>query len=836
MKLNRIPSLAAVAALILMLAVCASCALATNVRYRTAGVFVDRAGGRHAWNVNEAHALNWGGDPYIPVGAVFVSKYAGQEATDANLRSDTAALEAFKAKGITDVILKLGKPVTSCDAPALQKIIDYLDSNGFAYGLEFTDGPKQPLSGYVISPNRYRLEGPNESSTFTFDWPDVGSAMFLVVGKYDSAIDEYGGAAVSGGKVTIKLKQPLSSSSVLIVYPCKAVKSGQDASGDLWRGFGEYRDRVLAFFKNVKFGPGLRFFLEPFTSKMDFTGEFANLVPDSPGFRLGFEGYLLRRYTHEGAINAAWGMTEQIPNAERAARMMPLWGSGRGVSYLYDSASARVYALDYANSSYWRDLVEYRDMSVQEYMNTIADTLRKNIADVPVIFKCSKYHRIYANPFGMGGYDGLGIEAYGTGDGPAVRVGGGAYSLAEESSKCMWLIAAGTQAAAPGAPNAAYSGESSLTGSLDCLREAGCKGFYVDGLQSDAAAGQIDWLKAFKDKIKPSALAGFQPTVVSYPVTPTTGAYIKRLAPDTWWLPTLRTGKTNDIGDGLNVYTISGEGRAYIWSNSGPTTVTFRTGSTGVPAVDYPSKGAIVDKKKGIYALNLTDSPTVVHINDFTAFFPIETAEKTIKKLSDLIAQAAKAGTDVTRAKTGLENAKQVIDLSQPAIANGRAQAEIDDLLKTLGSDTWIEGEQAAAQNWDGPVAAPGASKGLALVLDTDEKPALAPYTATYAFGSKDNTSYEIWVAGTPPSEGSPATYSLDDVAWAAVVPADGKVQSYAPGLAWYKLGTFNAFSGKHYLKIKVDGPRQSDKRYYFALDAIVLSPKGFTPNGVIKP
>ena len=72
--------------------------------------------------------------------------------------------------------------------------------------------------------------------------------------------------------------------------------------------------------------------------------------------------------------------------------------------------------------------------------------------------------------------------------------------------------------------------------------------------------------------------------------------------------------------------------------------------------------------------------------------------------------------------------------------------------------------------------------------------------------------------------------------AWAPVAPVDGKAQSYAPGLAWYKLGTFNAFAGKHYLKIKVDGPRQSDKRYYFAIDAVVLSPKGFTPNGVIRP
>ena len=46
----------------------------------------------------------------------------------------------------------------------------------------------------------------------------------------------------------------------------------------------------------------------------------------------------------------------------------------------------------------------------------------------------------------------------------------------------------------------------------------------------------------------------------------------------------------------------------------------------------------MVDKKKGIYALNLTDSPTVVRVSDFTTFFPIETAEKTIKRLDDLIA------------------------------------------------------------------------------------------------------------------------------------------------------------------------------------------------------
>ena len=171
---------------------------------------------------------------------------------------------------------------------------------------------------------------------------------------------------------------------------------------------------------------------------------------------------------------------------------MPLWGSGRGISYLYDSASARVYALDYANSSYWRDLVDYRDMSVQEYMNTIAGALQKNIADVPVIFKCPKYHRIYANPFGMGGYDGLGIEAYGTGDGPAVRVGGrGVFAgrgvqqvhVADGLPALRRLLRAPRTRHIPG--------RASLVGSLDCLREVGCKGFYVDGHRTRRRPGRL---------------------------------------------------------------------------------------------------------------------------------------------------------------------------------------------------------------------------------------------------------------------------------------------------------------------------------------------------------
>jgi hypothetical protein len=61
-------------------------------------------------------------------------------------------------------------------------------------------------------------------------------------------------------------------------------------------------------------------------------------------------------------------------------------------------------------------------------------------------------------------------------------------------------------------------------------------------------------------------------------------------------------------------------------------------------------------------------------------------------------------------------------------------------------------------------------------------------------------------------------------------------VQGYAQGLAWYKIGTANLMPGRHTIKFRADGRRASDDCYYFAIDALVLSPRGFKPNGVVKP
>ncbi|MCE5324568.1 hypothetical protein LLG46_14820 [bacterium] len=794
---------------------------AYGIKYKTSGTYVDSAGGQHVWDINEAHTLFWDNDPYIPVGGIFTSRYISPGATDADYQADVSSLDAIKSGGITDIILKANCPITSVDPAALQKIIDYLDSNGFHYGIEMDDGPNAPLSGYLISPNRYRLEGPDSRRSIVCSWPDVDSAIYLVINRLDNTIVNRGGAVVANGKVTINLREPLRAEQVLIVYPHKTFK--QNAMYDLWGGFGEYRDRVIAFFGKVKFGPGLRFFLEPFTTKMDFTGDMVSFLPDSSGFRLGLEAYLTRKYQHEGGVNSGWGMNDNLNTIEDATRLVPMWASGRGMPYAYNPASGLLYSIDVTTTGLWRDIVDYRDTSAQEYMNTISDLIRKHCANVPVIFKSDKFHRIYANPYGIGSYDGLSAQVQGTGEKSVGEVIGPVYSLAEESGKTTWYIATSTQVTG--------SSESAISGTLDLFREIGCKGFFAGSMDE----GVIHGLTSFKEKLRPSGFADFKPDVIGYPVSITTGAYVKRLLPNTWWLPTLTTGKTSYIGDGLFAYTMAGEDRTYIWSSIGDKNVTIKIPPTGVPSVLFPPD-ARVSGGRGTFTTTLKDVPTVLKGIDLSLVFPAETAQAEIDILAALIPEADRSGFSVQRPRDSLSRAKTLMKNKQYMQAYGMAQASLGDLLVLMGADIWLEGELVRAENFDNVMPIQGASNALALVLDTYDDPPLAPYCATFTIDAKTNSSYELYIAATPPSDASPMSYTVDDINWIPVTAVGSKVDNYAPGLGWYKIGAVNLFPGKHILRLRADSRRASDSRYYFAIDALVATPRGFKPNGVIKP
>ena len=822
-----------IAALAVSFLACASLCAAAD--YPTSGSYTDSSGTLHRWSIDDSHALYWNSSPYVPAGVAFSPAYVYAEPTEANLTSDVSALNKLKDSGISEVLITGPKPISATEPASLQAILTKLDSLGFTYGIELRDDPVRPLTGAIVTPGTFRMEGPSSDRLIERPWNRSDSAVYVVFDKVRSVLVDSGTASTSAGKLSIDLGDPLGETEVLIVYPTGDVASltGTPA-GDIWGGYGEMRDRILSFFSKVKLGPGMRFLLEPFTSKMDFADEVGGFIPTSNGFRLGFEAYLTKKHVTDGVLNAAWGLNESPMTFEEASRLVPLWYEGRGVPYVYEPVSGRFIHANSSLSRIWSDLADYRYKSTMELLNAIADVLKRNVADVPVVLRCSRFHKNFATPFGIGGFDGLMADPAGNRADSATEVCGAAYSLAEECAKTTWYLATAGQGhlsseLAPGSVDAA-----------GVLESIGCKGFflsepYTHSSDADSIAdAAIERVTALGRSLRHSRRTAYRPQIILYPAFPPTGASTQRLDENSWWLPTLRPGKSSYIGDGLFAYSVAGTDRVCMWSQTGKVKLTFPLGGRA-PVVDYPA-GAAMDQRGGVFSVGLDKRPMVIRGADLNLMFPLETAERSIQRLAKLIPAADKLSHDVRAAREVLDKAKTVLKNRQALIAYGMTQSAISQLLTATGADIWIEGDQAAIHNFTRVAARFGASGGLLLNLDTDLDPVMSHYTATYSLENGQNSSYEIWLAGTPPSESSPISYSVDETPWIPVDVKPSDVDMYAPGLGWYKIGSTNLFPGKHSFRLRIDRKRDSDQRYSFGLDAIVFSPRAFSPDGVTKP
>src|SRR6266496_2834292 len=130
---------------------------------QTDGVYTDRTGKAHAWSITTSHALFWDGQAYVPVGGTFAPHYFADGQTDENWQRDAQGLDALKKRGITDIIINPVVSAASLPPAAWQRLIDYLESNGFRYGIGFGEGISSALTGTVVKPGSYRLKDINEN-------------------------------------------------------------------------------------------------------------------------------------------------------------------------------------------------------------------------------------------------------------------------------------------------------------------------------------------------------------------------------------------------------------------------------------------------------------------------------------------------------------------------------------------------------------------------------------------------------------------------------------------------------------------------------------------------
>jgi len=143
---------------------------AADAKQFTKGVYLDSGGDAHDWYISDAQALVWDGTPYIPAGAAFAPSYFLSQ-TDASWQADVGALQALKGKGITDLLIRPAAPASSVPSDAWQKLIDYLDQEGFRYGIDLADGPRGRATGFVVCPRKYKYPKVNQSGVLELSLP-----------------------------------------------------------------------------------------------------------------------------------------------------------------------------------------------------------------------------------------------------------------------------------------------------------------------------------------------------------------------------------------------------------------------------------------------------------------------------------------------------------------------------------------------------------------------------------------------------------------------------------------------------------------------------------------
>ncbi|HXG23828.1 MAG TPA: hypothetical protein VNJ09_04675, partial [Chthonomonadales bacterium] len=564
-----------------------------------------------------------------------------------------------------------------------------------------------------------------------------------------------------------------------------------------------------------------------------------------------------RKYNSIDNLMNQWKITSRdVKDFQQAARLVPLWAGTRGVAFLMDMTSGTQLPVQPEASRFWADLRQYRAESISEYMNSIADLLKREIAHVPVVFTHTHLHRIFTNSNSSGGFDGLGIVAYARGSALVTGGADSAFGQCEESARTMWCLVTETlDSASLTSGQIGYSSQQALFRDLDWLRSIGAKGFFVNGFQVLPeteypsfqllrAPEQIEWLKAYADRITGELdLARSLPRTLFFPES---AAGLVRAGPigngGVWWVPSLAPGKPMRFGSSYAGYTISlPEGdMTVLWSLRGPRETRLLVADPSrveVSTADgQPIKGK-ANSRGRTYTVLIDESPVIIRSGG-QEIFPMEAVEDAIAQLKVLVARALDAKLPAEQFKFMLQKAETNYRLKEPRMAYLIAQSALDGLVGMIQPYTWLEGEMPEAHTFSETVANEAASGSMYLLLNTETHPSREGYGVRYKFSVPADDVYTLWVACTPPGpRASPFVWLVDTEETRSSSEATVVGSPYlANQFIWMNLGRVPLKAGQHTLTLRVTDRTPASRRYFLAIDALVLTRSAFSPNGTARP
>lgn len=836
--------------------------------------FVDaKTGAKHAWSVNEQHALLWASEPYLPIGGTFTPRSL-EDTSDAAWHQDVTALATLRSHGIVDLIVWPTRPLPDIPRQAMQRLIDELDDQGFHYGLSFGPGIEQPVRGYVIRPSVYRFE---DSTGITALWQTTdadAAAYFTVDADKLSTLVRKGMATVRNNEASAPVDVPADvGRPITLLVPREAPAAvPQGVLPDVWTDFDGYRDSLMAWFAHLKFGDGLRFFMDPLARNLALTDETSFLVPDSSAFQLEWESFLSRKYGGIDEVREKWLLSDEFKSMQELSRLVPLWSRDRGFPYLYDPTTGKTFhtgQTDAIRSSWWDDFTECRDGGLRFLLNSMADLLKRKVADVPVVYSSLRGNQTFTIADPDAGFDGLAVTTPAQDPSRLARVTGPGFSQIATNARRLWYIGRilGSTESGTTEATAGYSTSRQLETDLTDLRLMGVKGLFVCGFQPPQAdrgicgdwlteAPALDWLHSYGATINANAAAAGQashllPHILYYPESAPGPAHIGMVpgGSGTVWLPTPLAGRPLDwwpsfAGYGLQL--APNNEVTVLMSLQGPRKVDFM--------VQYPNK---------IHATTPGGSDVLIKVVNKTQIqvifgrepivfktggqelVPVQAAADALIQLDILarLAHQAKA-QDSAYSSVELQEAASLYKARNYSGAFAAARQQIDTLMadSDVAPYVWLEGESTPFHNFSEVAPNTEASGGGFLRLSTPNPCSRTPhvYAARYAFSVPQDTDYDIWMAGTPPGPTtSPFAWYLDRSQ--AQDPADPKPQGLlylSDRFGWMRLGTLRLNKGQHALTIKVTGRAAATHLFSLSVDALMIAPtlRKFVPDTTLRP
>lgn len=473
-----------------------------TVRALGYGTYLDRDGVPHRWFVNRAGTLIWDGKPYVPAGAMYLSNFfmsyrlGNPVRNEEAFRDDIKRLLEMKNAGISDIYLNPCAKWRERPAWVWQRFADLCEGIGLRYGIQVTEETDQ-LRFWDVHSSVYTasIKGGETARIM------VTSDLLTSIGPTNAALyvafDSNTGEPVDGGTarvlpalngVWVEATPRAEVHRSLMVYfvPERNYEGGLH---DYWTCVNDtFKKALNGFFSELRLGPNMRLWIDPLDNEQGLGGYTNRALPNSTGFRLMFADWLKHKYGSVHNLARAWGIGAS--GYEVFARLVPCVAVSDGgtVGFAIDPPTGRVFKVNAVRSAMWRDIIYFRDNSIAEFNNRIAEMI-KRYHDVPVVLK-HEGTDMYTNRWTHGGFDGLGAEAYGSDIEHIKDCSRAVHSQALQCGRTMWELTTETGLVwtAPGYPDPLR-----MFSELASMVQMGAKGTYCFLIMVPSGSPNADW-------------------------------------------------------------------------------------------------------------------------------------------------------------------------------------------------------------------------------------------------------------------------------------------------------------------------------------------------------